>query len=142
LLAELSSAQSDALRILAYRVPSSVTVGGGDAVLTDTTTTTSDATALRLDRPWRGTEAAEGRVRVISVLFDGDAGTLTYEGGVALSVPVLDVAQPRPDAVTFTTEVGGGVRYYAGQWDGQKVRGTISSQPSGTGDLGTFELAW
>jgi pSer/pThr/pTyr-binding forkhead associated (FHA) protein len=147
-LSELSPAQREALRVLAYRVPSSVTVGGEAAVSTTSTTTnattstTTATTALRLDRPWRGTEVAEGRTRLISVHFEGDAGTLTYGGGVALSVPILDVAQPRPDAVTFMTEAGGGVRYYAGQWDGQKVSGTISSQPSGTGDLGTFELSW
>lgn len=147
MLAELSPAEQDALRVLAYRVPSSVMADSGTAAtvtetMTETTETTTAPTALRLDRQWRGKEVAEGRTRAISVVFEGNAGTLTYEGGVALSVPVLDLEQPRPDAVTFMAEAGGGVRYYAGQWDGRKVRGTISSQPSGTGDLGTFELAW
>jgi hypothetical protein len=32
------------------------------------------------------------------------------------------------------------MRFYSGKWDGQKITGTISSDASGKGDIGTFEL--
>jgi hypothetical protein len=147
LIAALKPAQREGLRLLAFRVPPSVVAGreaSGPAATTTMITTTgaTASSALRLDRIWIGKEVSAGRPRAIEVRFVENGGTLTYTTGIALSVPILNVKKPRPDAVSFTTEFGGGIRYYAGRWDGQMVRGKISSKPAETGDLGTFELHW
>ena len=44
-------------------------------------------------------------------------------------------------AVQEEREYRGGQRYYAGTWDGRKIPGRISSDASGRGDVGAFELS-
>jgi hypothetical protein len=81
-----------------------------------------------------------GERKFLNVTFSGDTGSLAYEGGVRVSMPLQDVQQDRKGKVRFYILLAGGPRYYVGQWDGQKVSGTISSSPDGPGDLGPFDL--
>ncbi len=124
------------LRGLALRVPNGVP----EPALANPRSTTT-AAALRLDGTWSGREEVpEGR-RSIAVHFQGSSGQFSLEGGLSLSVPLQRVERMRSDAVRFSIRMAGGVRYYAGQWDGTRLRGEVSGDAGGRERLGTFELA-
>ena len=72
--------------------------------------------------------------------FEGDGGSLTYMGGVKLSQPLVSVSRDGAQ-VRFAIRRGAGQVHFAGTWDGQKLSGALSSQASGGGDVGTFELS-
>ncbi len=125
-----------ALRGLALRVPNGV-----PEPALQTTGAASAAAALRLDGTWSGREdVPEGR-RSIAVGFEGRGGTFSLEGGLSLSVPLQSVERVRADGVRFAIRMAGGVRHYAGRWDGSRLRGEVSSDAAGRERLGTFELA-
>ncbi len=131
-----SQALRAALRQLALRVPASVpepAVAGSPQA--------SGRAALRLEGAWRGREQVpEGR-RAISVTFERRGGTYALESGLGLSLPLLSVERPRPESARFSLRLGGGVRYYSGTWDGERLTGQVSLDAAGRDVVGTFELA-
>ena len=95
---------------------------------------------LRLDGSWSGTETESGSLKYISASFSGPSGSLTYQRALSITVPVRDVAQQKA-SVRFSVQTGAGPRYYQGRWDGQKLTGTLSTDPGGKSPVGTFELS-
>ena len=59
---------------------------------------------------------------------------------VSIGVPLLLVETPQRSSVRFSAEVRGGIRYYQGAWDGEKLKGRITRDPGGSNVVGTFEL--
>jgi hypothetical protein len=134
-----------ALRTLALRVPASVTaaVPAGPAIAPAAPAGPAASTvpALRLEGSWIGTELQGGVRKYVTVTLRGRGGSVVYEGGISVSVPLLSLDQPQRDSVRYSLEFRGGRRYYVGKWDGRKITGRISSDPSGRGDVGAFELS-
>ena len=48
--------------------------------------------------------------------------------------------QQKKGELSFVLQTGGRSRHYVGRWDGTKAAGRISSDASGSGDVGSFEL--
>ena len=69
---------------------------------------------LKLDGSWGGHQIENGLRQFLSVTFRGSGGTLTYEGGITFTVPMLSVEQPRRDQVRFSVQIRGGFRLYRG----------------------------
>jgi hypothetical protein len=42
--------------------------------------------------------------------------------------------------VRFSVQIRGGLRHYAGTWDGEKIAGAISTDASGRNVVASFEL--
>jgi hypothetical protein len=127
-----------ALRGLALRVPAGVPE---PALAAGATTAAASVAPLRLDGNWSGHESVpEGR-RSIAVSFQARGGTFTLEGGLGLSVPLMSVERQRSEGVVFSLRMAGGVRYYRGRWDGERLRGDVSTDAAGRESVGRFELA-
>jgi hypothetical protein len=145
IIAEARPSMRDALRTVGLRIPASVK---GPAVAapagTTETATASPAAlagpALRLDGRWSGSETDSGRLTYITATFAGPSGTFTYERALSVSQPLLGVVQQKT-VVRFFVQTGAGPRYYQGKWDGQKLTGTVSVDPTGKTPVGTFELS-
>jgi hypothetical protein len=148
-LAGLRPAQREALRLIAFRVPASVT--GPATAATPVAPVPGPATAagasptpaaapLRLEGAWIGSEEEAGERRYLTATFRSDSGKVAYEGIVTLTVPLLSLETPGKGSVRFSLQFKGGIRYYTGRWDGQRLSGTISRDPAGTSSVGTFEL--
>jgi len=135
-LGGLKPAEREALRIVGMRVPATITVTGDRGAAA----AAAAAAGLRLEGTWVGFERETGRRRNISVTFEGEGGTLTYQAGVALSIPLAKVEQPLKGAVKFSAMIRGGVRHYTGRWDGEKMTGTITQEGATPPEVGTFEL--
>jgi len=139
-----------ALRVLALRVPAQVLAPAGTApapsAVASPATASAAATApspvapFHLEGVWVGTVLEGGTRRYVTVTFHGRGGSLSFEGGVSMSVPLFGVDLQR-DGVRFGLEYRGGNRYYNGKWDGRKITGRISTDPAGRGDAGAFELS-
>lgn len=129
---DLKPAQRQALRLLALRVPGSL-IGPATAAGTA-------AASLRLQGNWTGFEIQDGQRKNIVVSFGRSGGTLTFTDGVGIGVPLLTAEIPQRNAVRFSAQVRGGVRYYLGSWDGERVKGRISSDAAGRNAVGSFEL--
>jgi hypothetical protein len=125
----------DSLRIVAFRVPATVTGPGGPAAAT-----AAGGPALRLDGTWTGSITEDGVLKYVTVVFDGDVGEITYRRALALTIPLEKVEQTRKGTVRFVIQTGAGARFYQGAWDGQKITGQISDDATGGTTLGTFEL--
>ena len=74
------------------------------------------------------------------ISFGRSSGTLTFTEGISIGVPLLSAETPQRNAVRFSAQVRGGVRYYVGSWNGEKLSGRITSDPAGRNAVGTFEL--
>jgi hypothetical protein len=74
------------------------------------------------------------------VTFRGSGGTVAYEGGITFTVPMLSVEKPRRDQVHFSVQIRGGLRHYTGQWDGETLKGNVTTDAAGKNVVGTFEL--
>jgi hypothetical protein len=135
----LKPQQRDALRVIGLRVPPAVALPEVSTGAAPARTPTPATAALVLDGAWRGAEISEGRRRHVFVTISGNGGTFAYQGGVTANLPLVGLARKR-DSVSFALDVRGSRWYYAAKWDGSKLAGTISSQPGGRADLGTFEL--
>ena len=72
--------------------------------------------------------------------FSGSGGTFTHQRALSVTQPLRDVAQQK-GVVRFSVQTGAGPRYYQGNWDGQKVTGTVSVDPAGRTSIATFELS-
>jgi hypothetical protein len=51
------------------------------------------------------------------------------------------VAPSLKGSIRYQLQTARGPRYYLGQWDGQKIDGTIAADLEGKTPLGTFTLA-
>jgi pSer/pThr/pTyr-binding forkhead associated (FHA) protein len=129
---DLKPAQRQALRLLALRVPASLLGPAG--------TPGGVAASLRLQGNWTGFEIQDGQRKNIAVAFGRSGGTLTFTDGVGIGVPLLSAETPQRNALRFSAQVRGGIRYYLGNWDGERVRGRISADAAGRNGVGTFEL--
>lgn len=125
--------QRDAVRVVALRVPPSVTGPGGAAAAA------SQAVTLKLDGNWVGTEREGGQRRDVSASFGGGTGSISIEAAVTLTLPLLTL-ETRKSEARWSLQFRGGTRYYVGKWDGTALAGTIAADPAGKDALGTFEL--
>jgi hypothetical protein len=141
-LAALGTQERESLRLLALRVPSSVPEPQSLARATVSHAEAAPPAAklppLKLEGTWQGFEMTASGRRNISVLFEGGAGTVSLEGAVSISTPMLSV-KPNRDGVTFEARGSGGRQYYSGKWDGERITGVIGDRPGGN-EVGTFEL--
>lgn len=138
-LAAAKPAQLSALRAFPLRVPASVPTPAGAAGAAAGAVTASGGPALPTDRTWNGFEIVEGVRRLITVAVRGGGGTYSYTGGVSVSLSLSGVEQKKGD-LRFVLQTGGRSRHYVGRWDGTRLAGKISSDASGSGDVGSFEL--
>jgi len=138
-LATMKPATREALRLVAFRVPPAVpgVQGPGSVAVAPAAAV---AVPLQLEGTWGGAEIEEGLRRDVTVTFKADSGSVSYEGMVTLTVPLLTLEQPQNNAVRFSLQYRGGIRYYNGRWDGQALAGTISRDPAGTEGVATFSL--
>ena len=126
-------AERDALRLLAFRVPATVTGPGGASPAGPQTA------ALKLEGSWVGVELEAGHRRFISASFSQGGGTISMEAAVTLSLPLLTL-EARKNEARFSLQFRGGTRYYVGKWDGAVLSGTIATDAAGKEPVGTFEL--
>jgi len=144
IIAEAKPPMRDALRTAGLRIPANVKGPAPAAAGTTEAAAAAAASpagpALRLDGRWSGSETDSGRVTYITATFAGAGGTFTYERALSVSQPLLGVVQQKT-VVRFSVQTGAGPRYYQGKWDGQKLSGTVSVDPTGKSPVGTFELA-
>lgn len=128
-----------AVRGFAVRVPASVPTPAGAAGPAAAAVDPGGVPALPADRVWSGFEVVDGIRKYATLTLKGSGGKYAYSGGVGVSVPVSAVEQKRGE-LRFVLQTGGRSRYYLGKWDGTRVAGRISSDTSGSGDVGAFEL--
>jgi hypothetical protein len=95
---------------------------------------------LRLEGTWTGREVEESLPRYLTVTFRSGGGTISYEGGITLTMPLASLAQPARDRVRFSVQIRGGARHYLGSWDGEMIKGTVSRDAAGESVVGSFEL--
>jgi len=134
-LASAKPATLAAFRVVGLRVPAQITGPAAEG---------SQAAArppLRLEGDWAGSELVAASRKYVSVRFKGRGGSLAYEGGISISVPLETLDQPQKGSVRFSVPYRGGSRYYLGKWDGEKLSGTVSSNANGSDTVGTFELS-
>ena len=52
----------------------------------------------------------------------------------------MDIRINRESAVPVYQQIRGGIRHYSGKWDGEAIRGSISTDAAGRNVVATFEL--
>jgi hypothetical protein len=131
-------ALKESLRLLGLRVPAtvSVAVAGGAAAAA----ATPPPARLSLEGVWTGSEVEQGQRRYLTVTFRRGSGTISYEGGITLTVPLLTLEQSGRDQARFSVQIRGGLRQYSGKWDGTSLTGSISTDAAGKNVVATFEL--
>jgi len=95
---------------------------------------------LELDGSWGGAQVEQGQRQYLTVMIRGGGGTVAFEGGITFTVPMLSLEKPRRDQVRFSLQIRGGVRHYAGSWDGEAIRGNVSTDAAGKNVVASFEL--
>lgn len=144
-VAALKAPTLAALNVVGLRVPAQVVAPAGAAPAPATAASPAPTTAapspLQLDGVWVGHSLESGTRRYITLSFQGRSGELSFEGGVAISLPLFGVEQPQKDSVRFGVEYRGGTHYYSGRWDGKKITGRISADKGGRNETGAFELS-
>ncbi len=95
---------------------------------------------LQLDGSWGGSQVEQGQRQYLTVSVRGSGGTVAYEGGITFTVPMTTLEKPRRDQVRFSVQIRGGMRHYAGHWDGEAITGNVSSDAAGKNVVATFEL--
>jgi hypothetical protein len=142
---EVRPALRDALRVVALRVPAQVeapaapVVPGIAPTATPTAATAPAAARMPAQGTLRGSELEEGQRRYITIELRGGGGTITYEGGITFTLPLQSLDRGR-DRIRFSVPIRGGMRYYAGRWDGDKIAGQVSTDAAGRNVAATFEL--
>jgi hypothetical protein len=129
----LRPAQRDALRLVALRVPASVTGALG------ATAAAAAAITLKLEGTWTGSEVEGGQRRYITASFEGGTGSIAIEAAVTLTLPLLSL-EVRKNEAHWSLQFRGGTRHYLGRWDGTLLAGTIALDPAGKEPIGSFEL--
>ena len=132
----------DGLRLLGLRVPASVTAPSPATAAAALSTAAASPTPppLQLDGTWGGSQVEQGQRQYLTVTARGSGGTVAYEGGITFTVPMLNLEKPRRDQVLFSVQIRGGVRHYAGRWDGEAITGNVSTDAAGKNVVATFEL--
>ncbi len=135
---------ADNLRLLGLRVPASVTAPSAATAAVATAAPAAAASptppALQLDGSWSGSQVEQGQRQYLSVTARGSGGTVAFEGGITFTVPMLNLEKPRRDQVRFSVQMRGGVRHYAGRWDGEAITGSVSTDVAGKNVVASFEL--
>jgi len=131
----------EGLRLLALRVPAGVAapappVAAGPAA----SPVRAETPRLSLEGSWRGSELEEGSRRYLTVTFSSGSGSISYEGGLTLTMPLASLEPRGRDGVRFSVYIRGGTRYYTGKWDGEKLAGPISTDQEGREVVASFEL--
>ena len=143
---EARASVRNGLRLVGLRVPASVTAQAppapapGAAAAPAAPTPAPRAEPLELVGTWTGQETEGGRRRYLTIMFRRSEGTISYEGGITLTVPFLSYERPGRDRVRFAVQIRGGLRHYQGQWDGTKLSGQITKDQAGRNATGTFEV--
>jgi hypothetical protein len=135
---EARPALRNALDLVAFRVPAAVRVPG--AAPSAPAASTPAPARLQLEGRWSGSEIEQGQRRYLTAEFRRGGGSISYEGGITLTVPLMTVEQPRRDEARFSVQIRGGVRHYSGKWDGERLAGSISTDSAGRNVVATFEL--
>jgi hypothetical protein len=137
----------DGLRIVALRVPATVTAPAPPRppALAEGPTPARSATPAAAKVPplegmLRGSELEAGERRYLTVTLGETDGTIAYEGGITVTMPIVALERRGSEEVRFAVNIRGGWRYYIGRWDGQKLVGTISEDEAGKESVATFEL--
>jgi hypothetical protein len=133
----------DALRLLGLRVPPTVTAAVAPAGAPAGAAAGPAAPTpppLQLDGNWGGSQVEQSQRTYLTVVFRGNGGSVAYEGGITFTVPMLTLEKPRRDQVRFSVQIRGGLRHYAGQWDGEAIKGDVSTDAAGKNVVATFEL--
>jgi hypothetical protein len=133
----------DGLRLVALRVPATVTAPVPPTAGSPSPASTAASPPPRmppLEGLLRGSELEAGERRYLTVTFEKTGGTIAFEGGITLTMPLLSLERRGNDQVRFTVNIRGGVRHYVGRWDGQKLVGIISTDEAGKDIVATFEL--
>ena len=132
----------DGLRLLGLRVPASVTAVSAPAAVAAVPAAAATPTPppLQLDGSWGGSQVEQGQRQYLTVTVRGSGGTVAFEGGITFTVPMLNLEKPRRDQVRFSLQIRGGVRHYAGRWDGEAITGNVSTDAAGNNVVATFEL--
>ena len=132
----------DGLRLLALRVPASVTapVAARATSVLPAAAATPAPVRLQPEGTWGGSQLEQGQRQYVTVTFGRGEGSISYEGGITFTVPLLTLEQPKRDQVRFSVQIRGGIRYYAGTWDGETLAGSISTDGAGRDVVATFEL--
>ena len=55
-------------------------------------------------------------------------------------MPLASLEPRGRDQVRFSVRMRGGMRYYTGRWDGEKLAGTLAKDAAGREVVGSFEL--
>ncbi len=139
-LDEARPALREGLRLLALRVPASVAAPAVAATVTPASVATPPPGRLVLEGTWTGSQVEEGQRQYLTVAFRRGGGTISYEGGITLTLPLLNLEQDRRDQVRFSVEIRGGIRHYSAAWNGAKLVGTVSRDVAGRNVVATFEL--
>jgi hypothetical protein len=129
----LRAPQRDAVRVMALRVPPSVTGPGGAAAAG------VQAAVLKLDGNWVGIEREGGQRRDVSASFGSGTGSISIEAAVTLTLPLITL-ETRKNEARWSLQFRGGTRHYVGKWDGTVLAGSIANDPAGRDAVGTFEL--
>ncbi len=129
------------LRLIALRVPARVpaTAAAGGEAPDRATSATRASVRGAFEGTLRGSELESGQRRYLTVTLQEGEGTISYEGGLTVTVPLQSIEQAG-GAVRFSVRIRGGMRRYAGEWDGDRLVGTISTDASGREVVGSFEL--
>jgi hypothetical protein len=132
----------DGLRLLGLRVPASVTAPSPSsaAAALPAAAAVSTPPPLQLDGSWGGSQVEQGQTQYLTVTVRGSGGTVAYEGGITLTVPMLNLEKPRRDQVLFSVQFRGGVRHYTGRWNGEAITGNVSTDAAGKNVVASFEL--
>jgi hypothetical protein len=131
----------DGLRLLALRVPVSVRAPAAAAASAlPAAAATPPPARLQLEGTWAGSQVEQGQRQYLTVTFRRGGGSISYEGGITLTVPLLTLEEPRRDQARFSLQIRGGVRHYLGKWNGETLAGSISTDAAGRNVVATFEL--
>ncbi len=127
---------------MGFRVPEKVVAPAAPTVTGAPVVPAATAPAparLPPDATLRGRQDEESQgLRYLTVELRG-AGSISYEGGLTLTLPLSSLEKGR-DRLRFSVPIRGAMRYYTGKWDGEKVTGTISTDSAGRDVVGSFEL--
>jgi hypothetical protein len=140
---EARPALRDGLRLLALCVPASVPGPAAPAAAAPAlpaAAATPRPVPLALEGTWAGSQTEGGQRQYVTVRIRRNSGSIAYEGGITLTVPLLTLEQIGRDQARFSVQFRGGVRHYAGKWDGETLSGPVSTDAAGKNVVASFEL--
>ena len=95
---------------------------------------------LQLEGSWGGSQVEQGQRQYLTRQRPRQRRQRGVRGGITFTVPMLSLEKPRRDQVRFSVQIRGGMRHYAGRWDGETLSGNVSTDAAGKNVVGTFEL--